>query len=195
MCGSRSTRSSPPARGPRRLGIIVSWGNTRRCCCPSTCGCCAPCEPKPRWPQRRRSTRSSNNGTSASMTASARSLMATTTTSRPQADLVYLCRALKASALAQAHERLAERARAEEWTHQEFLAACLEREVAARQANGGEIRIRAARLPARKTLEEFDFDHQRSLRRDVIAHLCALDFVAARDNVVFLCPPGTGKTH
>src|SRR3954462_13250907 len=120
--------------------------------------------------------------------------MATTTTSRPQADLVYLCRALKAPAMAQAHERLAERARSEDWTHQEFLAACLEREVAARQANGGEIRTRAARFPARKTLEEFDFDHQRSLKRDVIAHLGALDFVAARDNVVFLGPPGTGKT-
>src|SRR3954451_13416715 len=120
--------------------------------------------------------------------------MATTTTSRPQADLDYLCRALKAPALAQAHERLAERARAEEWTHQEFLAACLEREVAARQSNGGEIRIRAARFPARKTLEEFDFDHQRSLKRDVIAHLGALDFVEGREHVVFLDPPGTGKT-
>ena len=53
-------------------------------------------------------------------------------------------------------ERLAERSRAEEWTHAEFLAACLDREVAARQANGGEMRIRAARYPARKTLEEFD---------------------------------------
>jgi DNA replication protein DnaC len=70
--------------------------------------------------------------------------MTTKTTSRPSADLAYPCRALKAPAMAQDHERLAERARAEDWTHQEFLAACLEREVAARQANGGEIRIRAA---------------------------------------------------
>jgi DNA replication protein DnaC len=97
--------------------------------------------------------------------------------------------------LAQSIERLAERARAESWTHEEFLAACLEREVAARQANGGEIRIRAARFPGRKTLEEFDFDHQRSLKRDVIAHLGALDFVEAKDNVIFLGPPGTGKTQ
>ncbi len=67
--------------------------------------------------------------------------------------------------------------------------------MAARQSNGGEIRFRAARFPARKSLEEFDFDHQRSLRRDVIAHLGALDFVEAKDNVVFLGPPGTGKTH
>jgi DNA replication protein DnaC len=44
-------------------------------------------------------------------------------------------------------------------------------------------------------LEEFDFDHARGLKRDTIAHLGTLDFVTARDNVVFLGPPGTGKTH
>jgi DNA replication protein DnaC len=117
------------------------------------------------------------------------------TKTKPAADLAYLCRALKAPSLARAVDRLAERARADGWTHEEFLAACLEREVAARQANGGEIRIRAGRFPARKALEDFDFDHQRSLRREVIAHLGALDFVEARENVVFLGPPGTGKTH
>ena len=114
---------------------------------------------------------------------------------KPKSDLAYLCRALKAPSLAAAVERLAERARAESWTHEEFLAACLEREVAARQDHGGENRIRAARFPARKTLEDFDFDHQRSLKRDVIAHLGTLDFVEGKENVVFLGPPGTGKTH
>src|SRR4029453_1777927 len=42
---------------------------------------------------------------------------------------------------------------------------------------------------------EFDFDHARSAKRETIAHLGTLDFVAARENVVFLGPPGTGKTH
>ncbi len=116
-------------------------------------------------------------------------------TKKPAADLAYLCRALKAPSLAASVDRLAERARSEGWTHEEFLAACLEREVAARQSNGGDIRVRAARFPARKTLEDFDFDHQRSLKRDVIAHLGTLDFVTGRENVVFLGPPGTGKTH
>jgi DNA replication protein DnaC len=97
--------------------------------------------------------------------------------------------------MAQAIDRLAERARSEEWTHEEFLAACLEREVAARQTNGGELRVKAARFPARKTIEAFDFDHQRSLKRDTLLHLGALDFILARENVVFLGPPGTGKTH
>jgi DNA replication protein DnaC len=110
-------------------------------------------------------------------------------------EIAFLTRALKAPSLGAAVERLAERARAEGWTHEEFLAACLQREVAAREAHGGEGRIRAARFPARKSLEEFDFDHQRSLKRDVISHLGTLDFITGKENVVFLGPPGTGKTH
>jgi DNA replication protein DnaC len=111
------------------------------------------------------------------------------------AEVAYLTRALKAPTLRESVSRLAERARAESWTHEEFLVACLQREVSARESHGGEGRIRAARFPARKSLEEFDFDHARGLRRDLIAHLGTLDFVTAKDNVVFLGPPGTGKTH
>ncbi len=111
------------------------------------------------------------------------------------AELAFLTRALKAPTLRESAGRLAERARAETWTHEEFLVACLQREVAARDAHGGEGRIKAARFPSRKSLEEFDFDHARGLKRDVIAHLGTLDFVTARENVVFLGPPGTGKTH
>src|SRR6476661_8550911 len=110
-------------------------------------------------------------------------------------ELAFLTRALKAPTLREAVPRLAERARAESWTHEEFLAACLQREVAAREAHGGEGRIRAARFPARKSLEDFDVEHQRSLKREVLAHLGTLDFIANKDNVVFLGPPGTGKTH
>lgn len=87
------------------------------------------------------------------------------------AELAYLTRALKAPTLRDSVARLAERARAENWTHEEYLAACLQREVSARESHGGEGRIRAARFPARKSLEEFDFDHARGLKRDTIAHL------------------------
>jgi DNA replication protein DnaC len=111
------------------------------------------------------------------------------------AEVAYLTRALKAPTLRECVARLAERARAESWTHEEFLVACLQREVSARESHGGEGRIRAARFPARKALEEFDYGHARGLRREVIAHLGTLDFVTARENVVFLGPPGTGKTH
>ena len=56
-------------------------------------------------------------------------------------ELPHLCRALKAPALLAAVERLGERARSDGWSHEEYLAACLEREVAARQAHGGEARM------------------------------------------------------
>jgi hypothetical protein len=62
--------------------------------------------------------------------------MATTTTKTTRDltdELAFLTRALKAPTLRQSVTRLAERARAESWTHEEFLAACLQREVAARE--------------------------------------------------------------
>jgi DNA replication protein DnaC len=108
-------------------------------------------------------------------------------------EVAFLTRALKAPTLRESVPRLADRARAESWTHEEFLVACLQREVAARESHGGEGRIRAARFPARKSLEEFDYEHARGLKRDTIAHLGTLDFITARDNVVFLGPPGTGE--
>jgi DNA replication protein DnaC len=121
--------------------------------------------------------------------------MATATTKAAQrdvtAEVAFLTRALKAPTLRDSVPRLADRARAESWTHEQFLIACLQREVSARDSHGGEGRIRAARFPARKSLEEFDFDHARGLKRDTIAHLGTLDFVAAKENVVFLGPPGT----
>jgi DNA replication protein DnaC len=111
------------------------------------------------------------------------------------AEVAFLTRALKAPTLREAVPRLAERAREQSWTHEEFLIACLQREVSARDSHGGEGRVRAARFPARKSLEEFDFDHARGLKRELIAHLGTLDFVTAKDNVLLLGPPGTGKTH
>jgi DNA replication protein DnaC len=122
--------------------------------------------------------------------------MATVSTGRDvAAEIVFLTRALKAPTLRDSVARLAERARAESWTHEQFLVACLQREVSARESHGGEGRIRAARFPARKSLEEFDFAYARGLKRETIAHLGTLDFVTGRQNVVFLGPPGTGKTH
>jgi DNA replication protein DnaC len=126
----------------------------------------------------------------------ARTVTKQTTPARDLAgEITFLTRALKAPTLRESVERLAARARSESWSHEEFLVACLQREVSARESHGGEGRIRTARFPARKSLEEFDFDHARGLKRDVIAHLGTLDFVAGKENVVFLGPPGTGKTH
>ncbi len=110
-------------------------------------------------------------------------------------ELAHLFRALKAPAAARAFPKLAERAREESWSYERFAEALLSTEVSARESHGGEGRIKAARFPARKTLEEFDFTFQRSVKRQVVEHLGQLDFLHAKENVVLLGPPGTGKTH
>ena len=63
----------------------------------------------------------------------------------------YLSRALKAPRIREAAARLGEQARESSWTHEEYLAAVLSREVSARDASGAELRIRGAGLPARAT--------------------------------------------
>jgi DNA replication protein DnaC len=110
-------------------------------------------------------------------------------------ELAHLFRALKAPAAARAFPKLADRAREEQWSYERFCEALLATEVASRESHGGEGRIKTARFPARKTLEEFDFTFQRSVKRQVVEHLGQLDFLHSRDNVVLLGPPGTGKTH
>src|SRR5579875_4178354 len=115
--------------------------------------------------------------------------------SRATTELAHLFRALTAPAAARALPGLADRAREEAWSYETFLEAILSSEVAARGTHGGENRIKAARFPARKTLEEFDFTFQRSDKKTVIEHLGQLDFLHAKENVLLLGPPGTGKTH
>jgi DNA replication protein DnaC len=111
------------------------------------------------------------------------------------AELTHLFRALKAPAAARALPALADRAREESWTYERFAEALLSTEVGARDSHGGESRIKAARFPARKTLEEFDFTFQRSVKKTVIEHLGQLDFLHGKENVILLGPSGTGKTH
>jgi DNA replication protein DnaC len=115
--------------------------------------------------------------------------------SGPAAELAHLFRALKAPAAARALPVLADRAREEGWSYERFAEILLGTEVNARESHGGEGRIKTARFPARKTLEEFDFTFQRSVKKTVIEHLGQLDFLHAKENVILLGPPGTGKTH
>lgn len=90
---------------------------------------------------------------------------------------------------------LAARAREEGWDYEAYLTAVLSEEVASREDHGGANRVKAAHFPQTKTLDDFDFSFQRSLRKQVIVHLAQLDFLLEAKNVVFLGPPGTGKTH
>ena len=81
--------------------------------------------------------------------------------------LTYLAGALKAPRITEAAGRLADHARDAGWTHEEYLAAVLDREVAARNASGAQLRIRAAGFGSRKTIEEFDWDAQPAVRQQV----------------------------
>ena len=55
--------------------------------------------------------------------------------------------------------------------------------------------MRSSRLPAIKTLEQFDFAFQPSIQREQIESLHELGFLSRQENVIFLGPPGVGKTH
>lgn len=111
------------------------------------------------------------------------------------AQLAYLTRVLKTPTIGRCWEPLAEQARDENWSHEEYLAAILQRQVADRESAGTTMRIRTAHFPQVKTLEDFNLDHLPSLRRDVLAHLATGMFVPKAENVVLLAPPGIGKTH
>jgi DNA replication protein DnaC len=107
----------------------------------------------------------------------------------------YLTRVLKTPTISRCWAELAAQAREENWSHEEYLAAVLQRQVAERESAGTTMRIRTAHFPQVKTLEEFNLDHLPSLRRDVLAHLATGTFVAKAENVILLGPPGLGKTH
>jgi DNA replication protein DnaC len=109
--------------------------------------------------------------------------------------LAYLTRVLKTPTIGRCWEELADQARDDNWSHEEHLAAVLQRQVAERESAGTIMRIRTAHFPAVKTIEDFNLDHLPSLRRDVLARLATGTFVAKAENVILLGPPGLGKTH
>ncbi len=90
---------------------------------------------------------------------------------------------------------LYETARQEQWTYESFMNRAIAAEIEGRDRRAAERRMTAARLPAIKTLEAFDFPFQPDLSERLLWELADLSFVKTATNVVFLGPPGTGKTH
>jgi DNA replication protein DnaC len=90
---------------------------------------------------------------------------------------------------------LFEHARQEHWTYETFLGRAIAAEIEGRDRRAAERRMTAARLPALKTLEAFDFAFQPALSERLLWELADLCFVQSATNVIFLGPPGVGKTH
>ncbi len=78
--------------------------------------------------------------------------------------------------------------------YSEFLAELLGHEVTALHQKRLQGRLRFAKLPARRTLEQFDFTAQPGLDRRLIDELAALRFIEERANALLIGPPGVGKT-
>jgi DNA replication protein DnaC len=90
---------------------------------------------------------------------------------------------------------LFETARQEQWTYERFLKQAIGAEIEGRDRRAAERRMLASRLPTMKTLEAFDFAFQPSLPERLLWELSDLSFVQTCTNVIFLGPPGVGKTH
>jgi DNA replication protein DnaC len=92
-------------------------------------------------------------------------------------------------------EKVAQRAAADNLDHLGFLLQVVELELIERERKAAERRLKAARFPAPKTLEEFDFAARPSVNKPLLLDLARGDYLTKRENVLFVGPSGTGKTH
>ncbi len=106
-----------------------------------------------------------------------------------------LLKELRLTQVAQQLPALLDEARQQQLSYEAFLLRALSTEVTGRQQRALERRMRAARLPTRASLETFDFRFQPTLSERLVRELAGLAFVETATNVVFLGPPGVGKTH
>lgn len=83
----------------------------------------------------------------------------------------------------------------EKLSYQEFLEILINDELMNRTNNGNQKRMQQAKFPQIKTMEEFNFNYQPSINRQTIYHLGACEFIRKKENIAFIGPPGTGKTH
>jgi DNA replication protein DnaC len=88
-----------------------------------------------------------------------------------------------------------QQAAAEDWSYSHFLGYLLDGELAERHRRTVTLNLQFARLPYLKRLEEFDFDAQPGVDRRLIEELATGRFLHEGRNVIFLGPPGVGKTH
>jgi DNA replication protein DnaC len=105
------------------------------------------------------------------------------------------CRVLRMPTIAAQCAQLAEQAVRERRTHLGYLEALLQAEVEEREQRLIERRIREARMPRMKSLEEFNFERNPKVSAQQIHELARGDYIAKAEPVIFVGDSGTGKTH
>lgn len=90
---------------------------------------------------------------------------------------------------------LVARAEQEQWGYEQFLQTLVAEEIAHRRATRLHRAVRAAKFPFLRTIDEFDFSYQSTLRLTTIGSLLSPDFVTEGGSVIFEGKPGRGKTH
>ncbi len=109
--------------------------------------------------------------------------------------LVGQTRALKMPGALRCFEALARQAGEEHWGYEEYLSEVLTAEMQSRHESAVRHRIREARFPETKTLDTFDFSTADGVSAPQIAELARGRFIEEAENVLFVGPIGTGKTH
>jgi DNA replication protein DnaC len=121
--------------------------------------------------------------------------MSAATSSITGAAIQQWAKRLRLPTLAGECARMAEQATKEQWNYLSYLEALLEAEVDERDRHVIERRLKEARFPKVKTLEEFDFQMTAHLPAARLRKLAEGDYVARMEPVIFLGEAGTGKTH
>jgi len=102
---------------------------------------------------------------------------------------------LRLSGMAKSFEVRNQYAISERLSFIDFLSLLLEDEFSNRRENGYRKRLSRAHFPARKTLEDFDFKFQPQLNKRLIFDCATCEFIRKQENILFIGPPGVGKTH